>query len=127
MLCMAGLPPLPLSEGRFTLEWQHSVERVEWREFWAVTPGPALALTGAAIRGSGAGMEPGEGAVLRDGWWQWSIDPPREFPELLLGASGATGAGWRLCDAGRDGACREIGTRSGAPILLAPCDGTASQ
>lgn len=119
-LCMAGAPPLPLAEGRFTLEWRHSVERVAWREFWAVAE-DGLALTGAAVKGSGAGMEAGEGAVLADGWWRWQVTPPRVVPELVLGASGATGGGWRLCDPATD-ICREIGAQAGAPILLAPCD-----
>lgn len=120
-LCLAGAPPLPLADGRFTLEWHHSVEHVAWREFWEVTPAGMLALTGAAVRGSGAGMEPGEGAVLADGWWRWPVIPPRELPELLLGASGATGAGWLLCDPATPDRCREIGATPGAAIALRPC------
>lgn len=119
-LCMAGAPPLPLAEGRFTLEWRHSVEHVAWREDWMVT-GDGLALRAAAVKGSGAGMEPGEGAVLSDGWWRWQVTPPRVVPELVLGASGATGGGWRLCDPATPGACREIGADAGEPIRLAPC------
>lgn len=118
-LCISGAPPLPLAEGRFTLEWQHSVEHIAWREFWLVTDS-GLALDGAAIRGSGAGMEPGEGAVLVDGWWRWRIAPPRAVSELVLGASGATGGGWRLCDPATQ-VCREIGAQPGAPIMLTPC------
>lgn len=118
-LCLTGAPPLPLAEGRFTLEWRHSVERVAWREFWMVTA-DGLALTGASVKGSGAGMEPGEGAVLSGGWWRWPVTPPRETPELILAASGTTGGGWRLCDPAT-GACREVGTQAGAPLVLRAC------
>ena len=118
-ICLAGTPVLPLPEGRFTLEWRHSVEHVAWREFWQVSEG-ALTLTAAAVKGSGAGMEPGEGAVLVDGWWRWQVAPPRAVPEMVLGASGATGGGWLLCDPATE-TCREIGAQAGAPIRLAPC------
>ncbi len=120
-LCMEGAPPLPLAEGRFTLEWRHSVERVLWRETWQVMPDGGLALTGAAVKGSGAGMEPGEGAVLADGWWQWRIEPPRTMRELVLGASGATVGGWLLCAPATPDTCREIGTQPGAPLVLHGC------
>lgn len=114
---LAGLMTLALSGPEFRLEWTHSVEHVDWREAWRIEDG-RLRLTGAAVRGSGAGMEPGDGATLRDGWWVWAPDLPPQ-PELLLGASGATGGGWRLCD-GRD-ACHELGGQAGAPIRLRPC------
>lgn len=79
-----------------------------------------LVLTEAAVKGSGAGMEPGEGAVLVGGWWRWQIVPPRKLPRLVLAASGATGGGWRVCDPVTD-TCREIGADADAPIILAPC------
>nr|WP_252733618.1 DUF1850 domain-containing protein [Paracoccus marinaquae] len=107
---------IALSGNGFRLEWTHSVERVAWREDWRIEGG-LLHLRRAAVKGSGAGMEPGEGAVLKDGWWAWSPDLPPQ-PELLLAASGATGGGWRICDAG---GCRELGRASGAPIRLRPC------
>lgn len=62
--------PLPLSlpgDG-FELRWVHSVERTEWRERWRPAP-DGLRLVESRVRGSGAGMEPPEGAVLVDGWW----------------------------------------------------------
>ncbi|MEZ5450817.1 MAG: DUF1850 domain-containing protein [Thiolinea sp.] len=30
-----------------------------------------LQLLQARVKGSGAGMEPGDDAVLKDGWWVW--------------------------------------------------------
>ena len=71
------------------------------------------------MKGSGAGMEPGDGAMLANGWWVWTPDAPA-IPDLLLAASGATRGGWRLCS-GDD--CRVIGAEPGPPIRLAPCPG----
>lgn len=111
---LAGAVALAVSHG-FTLSWTHSVERTEWVEEWQVLNG-RLHLTQAAVRGSGAGMEPGAGAVLKDGWWVWS--PDVSVTTLVLAASGATGQGWRLCT---DSGCQVIGTTPGAPLLLKPC------
>lgn len=111
---MAGALALAVSHG-FTLSWIHSVERVEWVEHWRVEEG-RLHLDRAAVRGSGAGMEPGADAVLQDGWWVWS--PGLAVQSLVLAASGATGQGWRLCS---DSGCRVLGQDAGAPLLLAPC------
>lgn len=111
---LAGGIALAVTQG-FTLGWTHSVERTEWQERWRVEDG-RLTLAGARIRGSGAGMEPGEGAVLQDGWWVWQRR--LTTPSLTLAASGATGAGWQLCT---DSGCRELGSAAGAPVTLAPC------
>jgi hypothetical protein len=112
---MVGLAALHLSSPQFTLKWTHSVEKVEWVESWQVQT-DGLHLLGAKVKGSGAGMEPDDSAVLRDGWWVWSAD--RLLPELDLAASGATGAGWQICDGAT---CTEIGAAPGAAIRLAPC------
>ncbi|WP_425438802.1 DUF1850 domain-containing protein [Paracoccus isoporae] len=113
---MIGTVALSLSGPGFSLEWTHSVENIAWREQWRVTEA-GLDLARASVKGSGAGMEPGADAVLRDGWWSWDPDLPPQA-ELRLAASGATGAGWRLCD-GK--ACREIGAEPGESVLLRPC------
>lgn len=110
-----GATALGLATGDFDLSWTHSVEKVEWRESWRVEE-DALRLVEARVRGSGAGMEPGSGAVLLDGWWVWS--PGLAVPALALAASGATGAGWTLC---ADGSCREFGTEAGETLHLTPC------
>lgn len=113
---MAGAVALAVGNG-FTLGWTHSVARTEWVENWRIEDG-RLHLAQAAVRGSGAGMEPGDGAVLKDGWWVWS--PGISVPALSLAASGATGQGWTLCT---DAGCRILGAEPGAPLLLRPCDG----
>ena len=117
MSCLAvGATVLVLASPDFSLRWTHSVEHVEWQEDWRVE-GESLTLVTARVRGSGAGMEPGDGAVLTHGWWEWP--GARMVPRLTLAASGATGAGWTLC---ADGACREIGKDAGPPIVLEPCE-----
>lgn len=115
---MVGAVAMTLAQPLFTLSWTHSVERTEWRETWGISAG-ALQLRHAAVRGSGAGMEPGEGVRLRDGWWEWA--PDLTVPDLRLAASGATGAGWTLCF---DGTCHQIAELAGAGITLAPCPDT---
>ena len=116
MTClMAGALVLALSGPGFSLHWTHSVEKTEWVELWEVHP-KSLRLTQARIKGSGAGMEPGPGAVQENGWWVWS--PQTEVPALHLAASGSTGAGWQLCDGA---ICHTLGAKAGGAITLAPC------
>ncbi|TPN41734.1 DUF1850 domain-containing protein [Mesorhizobium sp. B1-1-6] len=122
-LCiLAAGKTVTLAAAAFTLSWTHSVERTRWEEHWKVMPS-GLQVTEARIKGSGAGMEPPEGAVLRDGWWAYA---PKAGPQrsLMLAASGATGDGWTLCT---DQGCRELGKVAGGTIVLEPCgpDGTS--
>ena len=112
---MAGKTTL-LAATAFTLSWTHSVEKTEWREAWALTDG-RLVVTESRVRGSGAGMDPGEGAVLRDGWWVWQPKLP-PVPRLTLAASGATLSPWTLCAGGQ---CLELGARLGETATVEPC------
>lgn len=114
-LLIAG-KPLMLATAAFTLSWTHSVEGTEWRESWRVADN-GLQLVEASVRGSGAGMEPGDNARLIDGWWVWRPEN-RPVPELVLAASGATTGGWRLCH-GED--CIEIGRTAGEPVHIRLC------
>lgn len=114
---LAGGLVLTLAAPAFTLEWTHSVERTAWREAWVIEAG-GLRLVEAAVKGSGAGMDPGAGARLLGGWWVWA--PDLAVPSVVLAASGATGAGWRLCS---EGACHDLGAAAGEPLRLAPCGG----
>ncbi len=117
MSCLLiGAVAVALSGDRFTLEWTHSVEKVDWREEWIVNE-DGLRLMKAAIKGSGAGMEPGPNAKLENGWWVWRPNRP-PVPELILAASGATPSAWRLCD-GDD--CRDLGAEAGNAITIKPC------
>lgn len=94
---------------RFTLAWMHSIEKVRWEEDYAVAPSPAagqppvlLALQ-ARIKGSAAGMDPPDDAVLRHGWYEYT---PRQtiVPELLLTRSEFT-ADYDWC---MDGHCQNM-------------------
>ncbi|RUU02300.1 DUF1850 domain-containing protein [Mesorhizobium sp. USDA-HM6] len=120
-LCiLAAGKTVTLAVAAFTLSWTHSVERTRWQEDWKVTPS-GLQVIAARVKGSGAGMEPPEGSVLRDGWWVYSprIGPQ---PSLVLAASGATGEGWTLCTVK---GCRVLGKAAGETTVLEPCDGTS--
>lgn len=85
-LCMvAGALTASLPATQFTLRWQHSIEKIAWEEDYAVV-GPWLAITGARIRGSGAGMDPPDNAWLDHGVWHYRLtDPWRK--ELILARS----------------------------------------
>lgn len=100
----------------FTLSWSHSVEHSQWRESWRVEPA-GLRLVEAAVRGSGAGMEPGDDARIGNGWYVWSPRLPVQS-ELRLAASGATSGGWLLC---HDRGCLVLGAQAQAPAILKPC------
>lgn len=100
----------------FVLSWMHSVEKVPWQEVWNVSP-QGLILSEARIKGSGAGMDPPADAVLREGWYVYRPNiPPR--PEIVLAASGKTGAGWSFC---ADGTCLELGKAEEKPVRIFPC------
>jgi hypothetical protein len=102
-LCLAaGSLQVNLPVSRFTLRWQHSIEKVEWDEDYEVV-GAWLHLSQARIRGSGAGMEPPPDARLVNGVWHYRpADPWRR--ELVLARSGFV-PDYELCI---DGACRRL-------------------
>ncbi len=114
MLCIAsGGAVLALAISGFTLSWTHSVTRGVWWERWEVGTAGIRPIE-ARITGSGAGMEPPEGARLVDGAWSYVPDIPPQR-EVFLAASGMTDGGWRLC---ADGTCREVGAGAGPPLRL---------
>lgn len=65
-LGLAGIAWTTLPVRDFTLAWMHSIEHVRWEEDYLVTA-DGLVPGEARIQGSGAGMEPPQGAELRDG------------------------------------------------------------
>lgn len=121
-LCLAaGAVATKLGLAAFTLIWTHSVERVRWEEDWQVTS-PTLTLIEARIKGSGAGMEPPDGAILEDGYWRYrpDLDP---IERLKLARSGAVDD-WRLCTPARG--CAELaellpGLPAAAAVTLTAC------
>jgi len=101
----------------FTLAWTHSIEKTRWEEDWRLTPA-GLELVEARVKGSGAGMEPPEDAVLAGGWWAWTPSLPVQ-QKLVLAASGATSSGWSLCG---DQHCIVVGDVSSEPVTIASCE-----
>lgn len=118
-LCvLTGGKILTLAISAFSLSWTHSVEKGTWRELWSVTPA-GLALHTAMIKGSGAGMEPGDDAIVKDGWIVWHPKSP-PLPSLSLAASGATVSDWKLCHAN---GCIDLGQKADDDTVLKPCPG----
>ena len=71
MLCLtAGALSAALAVQSFTLSWIHSIEKIQWQEDWRVES-HQLVISEARIRGTGAGMEPPENAVLKNGVWHY--------------------------------------------------------
>jgi hypothetical protein len=102
----------------FALVWIHSVEKTEWREDWRITP-RGLVIAEASVQGSGAGMDPPEGARLSQGRWRWtpSLQP---LASIVLRRSGAT-RDWSLC---MEGSCAPLSRWVGPdadPIELEAC------
>ena len=121
-LCLAALTGtatarLELPHGRFTLAWVHSIEKVEWQEDWQVTTA-GLVAGEARVKGSGAGMEPADDAVPRQGWYVWTRHQP-PLPGLILARSDAV-ADHRLC-VGTD--CRPLSAlvAGDGPVSLTAC------
>jgi hypothetical protein len=102
------------------LAWTHSVEKTDWQEDYVLRDN-RLVLVEARIEGTGAGMEPPAGALLRDGLWHYVPDLP-PLDELRLTLSSFT-ADYRLCWAG---ACHGLGALLGAApaaavVSVRPC------
>jgi hypothetical protein len=135
-LCLAVatsiVASLPIEQ--FTLRWTHSIERIEWEEDWRIDAlARELRLVESRVRGSGAGMEPPDDAVLRNGIWH---APGRVRVPLLHLAASAYTSDWQLCV---DDRCEPLMSRAGrapqitersarltigtayAPITLLPC------
>lgn len=66
-LIVAGALRAMVPADDFSLGWQHSVRKTRWEERYRVED-QTLLLFEARVQGSGAGMEAGNGAVLRNGW-----------------------------------------------------------
>lgn len=117
MICLAAAGKTTVfAATAFTLSWMHSIEKTRWEESWQVSAG-RLELVEARAKGSGAGLDPPDDAVLSDGWLVWR---PRLPPQakLVLAASGATGEGWTLCAEGR---CALVGDGPANPAVVTAC------
>ncbi|HEX5803000.1 MAG TPA: DUF1850 domain-containing protein [Azospira sp.] len=119
-LCLAaGLLVAPLGEA-VTLRWTHSIQKTVWEEDYRLADGRLL-LVEARVQGTGAGMEPPDGAVLKDGAWHYRPPLP-PLPGVQLRHSPHVPP-YVLC-AGTD--CRPAphwlpGLPDDAVLELAPC------
>lgn len=118
-LCLARAGATAVvAASQFSLSWTHSIEKIRWEELWRVTPA-GLVVEEARIQGHGAGMEPPEGAVLRDGVWHYHPQVPPQ-PEVVLAASDFT-ADHTLCAEGR---CQPLHQwiAGDGPVHLSRCE-----
>lgn len=105
LVCLSapGYPTATLHASHFTLVWQHSIEKIDWEEDYVVA-GRWLYLSGARIRGTGAGMEPPPDAQRVGGVYVYRPST-RWFTVLNLARSSFV-KDYRLCV---DGRCRPMG------------------
>jgi len=119
MICLAaGALLIPLGASEITLSWRHSVQKSLWEEVWQETS-DGLVIREARIQGSGAGMDPPDGAKLVDGFWRWRPALPT-LREVVMRRSGAT-ADWRICV---ESLCRPLDDLLPAqadPVVMRPC------
>ena len=113
-LGLAGTVWAQLPMPSFTLAWNHTIEKIRWEEDYRVTP-DGLLLGEARVRGSGAGMEIPDGAVLRDGAWHYQRQMPALQP-LRVGRTPEAGD-YQLCSA--DG-CHPLSHWLGPPTASQP-------
>ena len=125
-----GAVPVFVPGERFTLAWTHSIEKVRWEEDYTVrasqTPGepPVLQALTARVRGSAAGMEPPDDAVLRNGWYEYI--PRMWSPKGLRLTRSTYTADYDWCSAA---GCVPLGNllpSDGDITLLTPCVQTAA-
>lgn len=120
-ICLAaGLLLAPLGDA-VTLRWTHSIEKILWEEDYRLEA-QGLRLVEARVRGTGAGMEPPEGAVLRDGSWHYMPRLP-VLPRIELRHSPYV-ASYIVCANDR---CQPLpvwlpGLPGNAVVELAPCE-----
>lgn len=70
-LCLIyGLQTIPLETNHLTLTWMHSVEKIRWEEDYE-RQDAVIKLQAARIQGSGAGMDPPEDAIFKNGFWSY--------------------------------------------------------
>ncbi|MEX1168213.1 MAG: DUF1850 domain-containing protein [Hydrogenophaga sp.] len=122
----AAAAPVFVPTTAFTLAWTHSIEKVRWEEEYAVvranTPGapPVLQARTARVRGSAAGMEPPDNAVLRNGWYEYQS--PTQSPEGLRLTRSRYTADYEWCIHGRCAPLAQWLPSDGNITLLTPCE-----
>ena len=113
-LGLAGVVWAEVPVPAFTLAWTHTIEKVRWEEDYRVTP-QGLLLGEARVKGSGAGMEIPDGAVLRNGSWHYQRQLPALQP-LRVGRTPEAGD-YQLC---YDQRCHALSEWLGPPQASQP-------
>ncbi|WP_181700867.1 DUF1850 domain-containing protein [Chthonobacter albigriseus] len=109
-----------IAAASFTLGWIHSIEKTPIEDAWVIE-GNDLRVVESRIKGSGAGIEPGDNAWIEGGWIVWT---PRSGTrtEIVLRRSGAPGTGdWTIYTNGR---CVPLGSLvpdDADPVVLRAC------
>lgn len=121
LLCLAGGGAVArIAATAFTLGYVHSIEKIPIVDAFVMEEG-GFRTVESRIKGSGAGIEPGPGAHLQDGWYVWTPADGRRT-EIVLRRSGIKGTGdWTLC---ANGACRLLGAilpPDADPVTLTAC------
>jgi hypothetical protein len=125
-LLTGSMPPVFVPAQNFTLAWVHSIEKVRWEEDYAVVAGsiagapPQLRAVAARVRGSAAGMEPPEGAKLRNGWFEYT-PPALPTPEGLRLTRSVFTPDYDWCMQGRCEPLSRWLPSDGHVTLLRPC------
>lgn len=111
----AVLATLPVD--RFTLAWEHSVEKVRWEEDYE-RRGDTLVLTAARVHGHGAGMEVPDGATRHGDAWEYR--PHLSALASLRLAASPEGGDYDVCISG---GCRPLRTltRNPGPLEFRAC------
>jgi hypothetical protein len=124
-LCIVvGTALVSIPAQRFTLRWQHTVEKVLWEEDYVVA-GEWLYLSGARVRGSGAGMEPAPDAIRVGDVWHYR--PAARWHRAVALARSAFGQDYELCI---DGTCQPMSRwvpGPPAPTTLSPCHASGAR
>jgi hypothetical protein len=122
-LCLtAGQHQAQIPTQKFTLRWQHSIEKIDWEEDY-ILAGEWLFLSSARVRGSGAGMEPPPGSFFSHGVWHYHPAPDMRWTRRLLLTRSEFARDYELCI---DGNCQALShwiPVAAGTTTAAPCEG----
>lgn len=106
-LCLiAGSLQAQIPVDRFTLRWQHSIEKIDWEEDYLIA-GNWLFLDRARVRGSGAGMEPPPGSAYAKGVWHYRPASDMRWTQSLLLTRSEFARDYDICI---QGVCQPLST-----------------
>lgn len=117
------IEPVFIPTTHFTLAWVHTIEKVRWEEDYEVQrgeKGPFLFAKQARIKGSAAGMEPPEDAILWRGWYTYS--PLTSYPEQLRLTRSEFSPDYQWCDSEGCRLMSALVPRDGQITLVTACD-----